>query len=49
MYYIEEIDKPNRILRNFKIIKLEDNKIILPIIEEELSEKYQQKLANKTH
>lgn len=49
MYYIEEIDKPNRILKNLKIIKLEDDKIILPVIEEELNDKYQQKLANKTH
>lgn len=49
MYYIEETDKPNKILKTLKIIKLQDNKIILPINQEELTNIYQQKLASKTN
>lgn len=49
MYYIEETDKPNKIFKIFKVIKLQDNKIILPINQEELTNAYQQKLASKTN
>ncbi len=49
MYCIEESDKPNRIFRMLKIIKIDDNKIILPINNEETNRKYQHKLAEKTY
>lgn len=49
MYYIEETDKLSRIDKIFKIIKINDNKIILPINEETVSAKYQKKLAIKTN
>lgn len=35
MYYIQETDKPNSILKLFNIVKLKENKIILPIEAEE--------------
>lgn len=34
MYFIREIDKPNRWLEKCNIVKMKDNEIILPIIEE---------------
>lgn len=49
MYYIEESDKPNKILKILKLIKTVDNKIILPVNGEELNEKYQYKMAKKTY
>ncbi len=49
MYYIEETDKLSKIDKIFKIIKINDNKIILPINEETVSAKYQKKLAIKTN
>lgn len=48
MYYIQETDKPSFWLRFFNIIKLHDNKIILPIRNENIDEKKQKKLARKT-
>ena len=48
MYYIQETDKPNFFLKLFNLIKLEEDKIILPIGEEELTEKKAKKLAEKT-
>ena len=49
MYYIEKNDKPRLFEQLFKIIKIEDNKIILPINKDDLNEKKSIKLANKTH
>lgn len=49
MYYIEECDKPNKILKFFKFIKIDNNRIILPVSGEEINEKYQVKLAEKTY
>lgn len=34
MYFIREIDKPNRWLEKCNIVKMKDNEIILPIVEE---------------
>ena len=48
MYYIQESDKPSCILNFFNIIKLDDNKIILPISDEEVSDKKAEKLAIRT-
>ena len=49
LYYIEETDKPNFIHRKLNIIKLEDNKIDLPINDEEnLTAKQAEKLGKKT-
>lgn len=48
MYYIQETDKPNRFMKFFNIIKLDNDKIILPINDEEISDKKAQKLAKKT-
>lgn len=49
MYYIEQSDKPNRMLKILKFIKIDDNKIILPVSGEEINEKYQRKMAEKTY
>lgn len=49
MYYIEETDKPNKICKILKIVKIKDNKIVLPIKEEVVTSKYQQRLASKTN
>lgn len=49
MYYVEEIDKPGKILRLLQIVKLSNDKIIVPVNGEKLSEKYQEKLALKTN
>ena len=49
MYFIQEADKPLKIFRWLNIIKLQEDKIILPIKSEEfLDEKKSQKLAIKT-
>lgn len=48
MYYVQETDKPNSILKLFNIIKLKDDKIILPVQKEEISLKKAEKLAKKT-
>ena len=49
MYYIQETDKPNYILKLFNIVKLKENKIILPIeAEEKMDLKKSKVLANKT-
>ena len=48
MYYVQETDKPNSILKLFNIIKLKDDKIILPVQKEEISLKKAEKLAEKT-
>ena len=49
MYYIEETDKQIKISRLIKVIKTEDDKIILQMQNQDLSLKYQQKLAKKTN
>ena len=49
MYYIEENDKPTKIEKVFKIIKMEDNKIILPLDSENQKVNYQKKLAQKVY
>ena len=48
MYYIQETDKQCKILKILNTIKLKQDKIILPIIDEEISEKKAKKLAQKT-
>ena len=48
MYYIQEIDKPNKILKMFNLIRLEENKIVLPIKDERITQKLAEKLADKT-
>ena len=47
MFYIEKNDKPNIFEKWLKIIKIEENKIILPIIEN-ISDKDLEKIAIKT-
>ena len=50
MYYIENKDKLGAIEKAFTIIKIQDNKLILPINQiEELKEKQSIKLAKKTY
>lgn len=48
MYFIKETDKPSKILKLFNIVKIEHDKIILPINDEKIEEKQSQKLAIKT-
>lgn len=48
LYYIQEADKPNFIFKLFNIIQLQEDKIILPINEKQISSKKAQKLARKT-
>ena len=48
MYYIQETDKPKFLFKLFNIIKVKEDKIILPIKEEKISIKKAEKLANKT-
>ena len=48
LYYIQEADKPSFLFKMFHIIKLEGDKIILPINEKTLQNKQLQKLARKT-
>lgn len=47
MYFIREIDKPNRWLEKCNIVKMKDNEIILPIVEE-MKSKQIFKLETKT-
>lgn len=51
MYYIQEADKPKKIARLFNIVKLENDKIILPITlqDKELEGEELYKLALKTN
>lgn len=48
MYYIQEIDKPNRIKKMFNIVKVQKDKIILPIIEEDIKIEKAEKMVKKT-
>lgn len=48
LYYIQETDKPSFIHKKLNIIKLENDKIILPINEEKISDKKAEKLGQKT-
>ena len=48
MFYIQENDKPNNMERLFDLVKVERNKIIVPLRQENLTLKKQEKLANKT-
>ncbi len=49
MYFVQETDKPKAISYFFNIVKLEENKIILPIAEDcKISNKKAEKLAEKT-
>lgn len=48
MYYIQEVDKPNFIFNLLNVIRLQDNKIILPVNDEKISQKKSEKLARKT-
>ena len=48
MYYIQESDKPKFWHKLFQIITLKEDKIILPIGDEEISDKKAKKLADKT-
>lgn len=48
MYYIQETDKPNLVLKLFNIIRLKDDKIILPIENEQINFKKAKRLATKT-
>ena len=48
MYYIQETDKLNFLFKQFNIIKLIGNKIILPVGEEKIKQKKAEKLAKKT-
>lgn len=48
MYYVQESDKPNKIMKFFNCIQLKNNAIILPIKDEEISDKQAERLAVKT-
>ena len=48
MYYIQENDKPTRILKLFNYIKAKNDILILPITDENIKIKKAQKLAKKT-
>lgn len=48
MYYVQESDKPSWLSKTFNIVKLENNKIILPIETDKISDKKAQKLAQRT-
>lgn len=48
MYYVQETDKPNFVYKLFNIVKLQKDKIILPIGKEEVKCKRAEKLAKKT-
>ena len=48
MYYIQENDKPNKIEKWLHIVKLENDRILLPVIETSLEDKKAYKLAIKT-
>lgn len=48
MYFIQETDKPNFLFKAFNIIKLKEDKIILPIDGEKIKSQKAEKLAKKT-
>ena len=48
MFYIEKNDKPNRLVRILKLIKVENNTITVPICEKTTSKQIE-KLAQKTN
>lgn len=48
MFYIQKNDKPNIIEKTFNIIKMQENKLFLPITDK-TSEKQNEKLAQKTN
>jgi len=48
LYYIQETDKPKFLFKLFNIIKVKEDKIILPIKDEKISIKKAEKLVNKT-
>lgn len=48
LYYVQETDKPNALCKLFNIVKLQKDKIILPIGKEEVKSKRAEKLAEKT-
>lgn len=48
MYYVQETDKPNFAFKLFNIIKLKDDKILLPVQNEEIGLNKAEKLAEKT-
>lgn len=48
MFYIQENDKPGVLERLFNLISVERNKIMVPLEQENLTLKKQDKLANKT-
>lgn len=48
LYYIQETDKPSVILKKLNILKVHEDKIILPIIEEDIKIEKAEKLARKT-
>lgn len=48
MYYVQETDKPNALCKLFNIVKLQKDKIILPIGKEEVKSKRAEKLAKNT-
>ena len=52
MYYIQETDKPtgitSKILKKFNILKIDEDKIKLPIVAEEITTKKAEKLAKNT-
>ena len=48
MYYIKEADKPNKLVECLHIVKLENDRILLPITKTSLDEKIAYKLAIKT-
>ena len=47
MYYVQEIDKPNLLYQIFNIVRLKNDKIILPINKEKISDKKVKKLVKK--
>lgn len=48
MYYVQETDKPNCVFKLFNVIKLKDDKILLPVQNEEIRLNKAEKLAEKT-
>lgn len=48
MYYVQETDKPNFLFKLFNIVRLQEDKIILPIGKDKIKSKRAEKLAKKT-
>lgn len=48
MYYVQETDKPNFLFKLFNIVRLQEDKIILPIGKEKIKPKRAEGLAKKT-